>query len=149
MHFLSRAYVEAALLRLNGIKVGGTHLSVTVAKYLLVRGSSSRKFDLGVLVPKHSEAFSESQKDICKVVRSPPSCFSWCDIVAGLSCTVRYRVLLPKEDWFFACLGRGSEEDNKVLVAFLFSEVKYVRRSLEVQRFGSEVFRAPYVALFP
>lgn len=41
VHFMSKAHAEEAITRLNGTKLGGIHLSVTVARYP-VSGSSSR-----------------------------------------------------------------------------------------------------------
>ncbi|XP_057444213.1 uncharacterized protein LOC130736394 [Lotus japonicus] len=41
VHFMSKAHAEEAIARLNGTKLGGIHLSVTVARYP-VSGSSSR-----------------------------------------------------------------------------------------------------------
>lgn len=38
LRFLALAHAEATLLQLNGVKVGGFHLSVTVAKFPRVHG---------------------------------------------------------------------------------------------------------------
>lgn len=49
LRFLARAHADAALARLNGVKLGGFHLSMTVARFPRVRGSSSRDSGSGAL----------------------------------------------------------------------------------------------------
>lgn len=49
VHFQSRYLAEATMTRLNGTRVGGAHLSVTEARFPLVRGSSSQVNDLEAL----------------------------------------------------------------------------------------------------
>lgn len=125
VHFQSTGLAEAAMARLNGTKVGGTHLSVTEARFPLRRGSSSQVHNLEVLPSTQRKMSSGLQNRVDKGDGFAPPSLSWQDVVAGKVGERRERVLFQDEDCMFGRTWRCCEERSRLSDVSLFPKLEF------------------------
>ncbi|XP_057438114.1 uncharacterized protein LOC130730188 [Lotus japonicus] len=149
VHFLSRIHAEMAVAQLNGTKVGGSHLSVTVAKFPLAIISTLQHNGSKALVSSQSGTLSCSQKVRVKGFGTCLLSGSWRDVVLGNLGVRRRRVLSVAEDCMFLASWRGCDEVDRLPVEFLFPELASDRWSVGAQLEENEAIRMPVDLLFP
>lgn len=119
VHFFSRALAEAVVTQLNGTKLGGVHISVSVARF--PQWSTSKALNQG------SASLGLNQMKVPFVSRLGKingGGFSWRDVVAGKVGVNRKEVLALEDE----CMFSASWRFNRLSVDALFPEWRFETR---------------------